>query len=282
MVRRNENRRLPRNFHKTFKPERQYINALMRFAAAGNSGDIQAIASATGIPTGVSSGKVPAIMDYCRGMGLIRLVNSDRTAIKKPELTNFGRVVLLEDPFLKTSITQWIVHLHLCGPLTGADIWYQTFFAGTSSLGMTFSRARLASHLELVYGVTKTNLIGPLVGTYEDEASLKTCGALTEEEGLIARKSAPVQDEFGFAYGAWMLQQMNEHFPKLRQVALTDLDNQAGWRTIPGWDPSSGIRVLELIERKGLIIVDRHMEPWLVQPRMTVEDAWRRVYDDLI
>ena len=55
--------RLPRNFHKTFKPERQYIHAMLRFAASGQEGDYQSIAAATGIPTGVSSGKVPAILD---------------------------------------------------------------------------------------------------------------------------------------------------------------------------------------------------------------------------
>jgi len=66
--------RLPRNFHKTFKPERQYITAMLRFAASGQEGNCQFIAASTGIPTGSSSGKVPAILDYCRGMGLIRLI----------------------------------------------------------------------------------------------------------------------------------------------------------------------------------------------------------------
>ena len=90
--------RLPRNFHKTFKPERQYINAMLRYAASDEEGDYQAIAASTGIPTGTSSGKVPAILDYCRGMGLIRLAVHDRSSIKNPDLTPFGRIVLLEDP----------------------------------------------------------------------------------------------------------------------------------------------------------------------------------------
>jgi hypothetical protein len=71
---------------------------MLRFAASGREGDYQFISAATGIPTGSSSGKVPAILDYCRGMGLIRLTGQERSAIKKPELTPFGRVVLLEDP----------------------------------------------------------------------------------------------------------------------------------------------------------------------------------------
>ena len=78
-----QNSRLSRNFHRTFKPERQYITSMLRFAASGAEGDAQAIAAATGIPTGASTGKVPAILDYCRGMGLVRLGGPDRSAVKK-------------------------------------------------------------------------------------------------------------------------------------------------------------------------------------------------------
>jgi hypothetical protein len=277
-----EHSRLPRNFHKTFKPERQYINAMLRYAASGEEGDYQAIAAATGIPTGVSSGKVPAILDYCRGMGLIRLTGPDRSSIKKPDLTPFGRIVLLEDPYLKTSVSQWIAHFNLCGPLTGADVWYQTFFSGTQAIGMNFSKAKLEAHLSVIYGVEKIGLIGPLVGTYEDDAAFKVCGVLSETGGTIVRRPAPIADEFGLGYGAWILQLVGDHFPKRRQISITDLDAIAGWRTIPGWDVSSLQQALGLVERKGLIEVDRHMEPWLLIPKAGPDEIWRRIYDDML
>lgn len=274
--------RLPRNFHRTFKPERQYINALLRYAAAGNEGDYQDIAAATGIPTGASTGKVPAILDYCRGMGLVRLAELDRSAVKKPELTPFGRIVLLEDPYLKVSISQWIAHFNLCSPITGADVWYQTFFQGTHALGMSFSRAKLESHLSVIYGVEKGGLIGPLIGTYEEDAAFRVCGVLYDTGGIITRKAAPVTDELALGYGAWMLQLIGDHFPKRQQISITDLDSMAGWRTIPGWDVSSLQRALQLIEHKGLIEVDRHMDPWLLLPQVRIDDAWRRIYDDIL
>ena len=274
--------RLPRNFHRTFKPERQYITAMLRFAASGAEGDAQAIAAATGIPTGASSGKVPAILDYCRGMGLIRLIGQERSAVKKPELTPFGRSVLLEDPYLTTGLSQWIAHLNLCGHLTGADVWYHVFFKGTQSLGMDFERTKLESYLSLVYGVEKSGLIGPLIGMYQDEAAFSACGALIESSTGILRKVAPINDEYGYAYGAWMLQLVADYFPKEGQISTTELDAQAGWRTIPGWDIGSHQRVLALVERKGLIEVDRHMEPWLLRPTTAAESAWKRIYDDLL
>ncbi len=274
--------RLPRNFHRTFKPERQYITAMLRFAASGAEGDAQAMAAATGIPTGASTGKVPAILDYCRGMGLIRLGGQERSAVKKPELTPFGRSVLLEDPYLKTGLSQWIAHLNLCSPMTGADVWYQVFFKGAQSLGMTFDRSKLESHLSLVYGVDKSGLIGPLVGMYQEEAAFSACAALTSSATTITRRPAPLNDEYGYAFGAWMLQLMTDHFPKQGQVSTTELDAQAGWRTIPGWDVGSHQRALALVERKGQIEVDRHMEPWLLRPKMSAESAWKRIYDDLL
>lgn len=274
--------RLPRNFHKSFKPERQYINALLRYAASGKSGDYQEIASETGIPMGVSSGKVPAIIDYCRGMGLIRLPGSSRTSIKKPDLTAFGRIVLLEDPFLKLNITQWLAHLNLCSPLCGAEVWYQTFFPGKQALGMAFERSQLETYLHSALKIDKSGIIGPLVGTYEDDAAFRTCGALSEKSGVITRKSAPVSDEFGFGYGAWLLQLVHDNFPKNGQISVVELDSVAGWRTIPGWDIDALQRVLQLVERKGLFTVDRHMEPWLLHPRMDLEAAWKLIFCDLI
>jgi hypothetical protein len=221
-------------------------------------------------------------LSYCRGMGLITLTGPERSAVKKPELTPFGRIVLLEDPFLKLGVSQWIAHLHLCGPITGADVWYQTFFAGTQSLGMAFDRAKLDGHLSLIYGTEKSGLIGPMIGMYEDDAAFKTCGALTEKSGTLTRKMAPVTEEMALGYGAWVLQLMSTHFPKLRQIPITDLDSAAGWRTIPGWDITNLQRVLELMVRKGAVTVDRHMEPWLIAPANDAEQAWRRIYDDLL
>ena len=274
--------RLPRNFHRTFKPERQYIHAMLRFAASGREGDAVAIGEATGIPTGASCGKVPAIIDYCRGMGLIVLTGPERSAVKRPELTAFGRIVLREDPYLALGATQWIAHLNLCGPITGADAWYHVFFDSAHALGASFTRVRLEEHLGIIYETARGGLIGPMVGMYEDAAAFAVCGVLAESDGVISRKEAPLTDEMGLGYGAWMLQLLKDHFPKRRQVTVSGLDAAAGWRTIPGWNSASLQRALDLVAQKGLIEVDRHMDPWLVAPLADPGQAWMRIYDDMV
>ncbi len=274
--------RLPRNFHKTFIPERQYIHAMLRFAASGREGNYQEIASATGIPMGKSSGKVPAILDYCRGMGLIRLIGNGRSAVKRLELTPLGRIVFLEDPHLKERTTQWIAHFNLCSVLTGAETWYQIFFVGSQALGMRFHRSHLEEYLSLVYNCNSKGVIGPVIRMYEDDAAFRACGVLSEEMDSIVRRPAPINAECGFAYGAWILQLIADHFPRANQITLAELDHKAGWKTIPGWNIDESHRAIDLVERKGIVAVDRQMNPWIIRPRLSAEETWGRMYDDLI
>jgi len=276
--------RLPRNFHKSFKPERQYIAAMMKFAASGYSGNFQRIADETGIPMGASSGKVPAILDYCRGMGLLDLSNDRvKSSTKEPKLTNFGRAVYLEDPYLKCEITQWISHMNLCKRYTGADVWFETFFQSALTLGTSFRRDQFEQHLSVVYGHHKgRNLIGPMIGMYQDSASFKRCGAIDDIDGRIVKRSAPIVEELVLGYGAWILQLIEEFFLEQCQVPITQLDQVCGWSTIPVWSSSDIQVILDLLTKKGVISLDRSMEPWLIQPRMSSTKAWENIYSDMI
>lgn len=125
---------LPLNFHKTFIPERRFIAALLEFAALDKQGNYQEISKETGIPMGKSSGKVPAILDYARGMGLIEFIGKRANSIKKPVLTTLGRVVYLEDKFLGEKMVQWLVHMNLCRNDIGAITWHKAFAKGRNIL----------------------------------------------------------------------------------------------------------------------------------------------------
>jgi len=274
--------RLSRNFHKSFKPERHYINYLLRFAATGKAGDFQEIARQTGIPVGSSSGKVPAIIDYCRGMGLITLAGNKPSSVKQPVPTMLGNIVLQEDPFLKAELTQWICHLNLCKVIGGAEAWHATFFHGRDKLGMEFTRESLEMHLKRVLNTDTSGLIGPMVGMYEDEASFGACAALSEEKNTIRRRAAPIGEEYAYGYGAWLLQLAQDHFPKQDQISILDLNTEAGCRDVPGWNIDSFQQVLSLMESKGILRVDRQMQPWLIQAKIRPEQALKSLYDDLI
>ena len=75
--------RLPVTFHRTFVPEMHYVAALLQYSASSEEGTEQEISVKTGIPTGKSDGKVPAIMGYASGMGLINVQPAGQPGKKK-------------------------------------------------------------------------------------------------------------------------------------------------------------------------------------------------------
>lgn len=273
---------LPRNFHRTFMPERCYINEMLRFAAAGKSGDYQVIAQETGIPMGKSTGKVPAILDYCRGMGMITIDEKNRSSVKSPELTPFGRIVLLEDPLVSERITQLIAHFNLCNPDNGADAWCHVFFRGRYILGMRFGREQLNDYLADIYGVQSKNLIGPMIRMYQDDASFLRAGILSETDNEIERLSAPSMREYSNAFAAWILSLMERFFPKNNQVAITEFERICGWQSISGWSDAQVSEILSILEAKSAIGVDRQMQPWIIRKHGDSKAWWLRMYEDLI
>ena len=274
--------RLPRNFHKTFMPERRYMNEMLRFAAAGKSGDYQVIAQETGIPMGKSTGKVPAILDYCRGMGMLAIDEENRSSVKSPELTPFGRIVLLEDPLVSERITQLIAHFNLCSLDNGADAWYHVFFRGRYTLGMRFGREQLNDYLADIYRVPNKNLIGPMIRMYQDDASFLRAGILSETGNEIERLSAPLMREYSNAFAAWILSLMERFFPKSNQITITEFEKICGWQSISGWSDAQVSEILSFLEAKSAIGVDRQMRPWIIRKHGNSEAWWLRIYEDLI
>lgn len=289
--------RLAKNFHRTFIPERQYLGELLKYAADGGEYEIQKIAEAIGIPTGDSSGKSIPTADYCRGMGLVSLV-MPATKDSKPTLalTPFGRTVFLEDKFFKEPFTQWLAHLHLCNEWRGADPWFYLFCEGMKVLGMTFSY-EAAKNLFLgnvIEDSTKRekgktsfekrfyNAFSPTWRMYSDDASFGLCGALQEKGNDYVRRTAPIRKEFAVGYAAWLAECMELAGRGNGQVSVDELEAQAGFRRISGWSQSEAQDVLDLLERKRLIEVDRHMRPWLVRFLQPSSTLWNHLFEDFL
>ena len=272
---------LPLNFHNSFKLERNYIRSLMNFAAGGGRGNIIEIRDATGIPSGEHSGKVLPTINYCIGMGLLTQDNKD--GVRSFELTNFGRQVKQKDGVLMDPITQWIGHFNMCNILTGAAAWVHTFVDGyPAPLGFTFSREQLEEHLRIYFPKAK-KLIGPLIGIYSEQNSLGICGVLLQEDSTsIVRKKPPLNDDMYAGYGAWLLQLIETFFPGKTQVTMTELQEATKWRNITGWSANEEGILLQELEKKSYLMVDRHMDPWLLTVIMPLSKAWQTVYADLI
>lgn len=202
--------------------------------------------------------------------------------IKKPNLTPFGRVVLLEDPYLKAEITQWIAHLNLCGEENGAEVWYQTFWNGTARLGPVFERDHLEDWLVSICETKSGGLIGPLISMYQEDASFARCGALLESGKQISRRTMPVRSDCAWGYTAWILSTMERIVHHGEQTTIPQLEKACGWRMLTGWSLADTERVFILVERKGALSIDRHMQPWILRAKMPASEAWRLLYSDMI
>lgn len=271
------------NFHNTFKPERNYIHALLAYVAEGKKGTLQEISEQTGIPMGESSGKTQPTIHYCLGMGLMTISPIKQSpGVKAFELTAFGKKVFCEDPYLMYPITQWIAHFFMCHPKTGAGAWAHCFAEGyPASLGRTFTNPELTAFLKMFYPTSK-KVVGPLLGMYTDNASFLTCGALKEDGANIVRATPPLNDEMYLGYGAWVIHLLEEFFPKQDQVPLSDFQDATKWLNITTWKPNELSVVLSELEKAGWIAIDRHMEPWLIIKHTDAKSAWQHIYDNIL
>jgi len=271
---------LPINFHKTFIPERRLIAALLEYAAKEKSGTYAEIAAETGIPMGASTGKVPAILDYARGMGLVELKAGVGSSVKNPVLTDFGRVVFLEDRMMGEPLTQWIAHMHLCRWDIGAHAWYQVFGVGRAVLGSSFTPDQLEEYLTNIFGPGQ-NRTGPIVRTYLDDAALRRASILSLEAETIRRKSAPLMSECAKAYAAHVLTLLDAAFSDRLQVTVSELSERTHWFDVCSWGTTDIDRALSLMESTGFVAVDRQMRPWVMERRCAANQVWASIYDDL-
>jgi len=246
----------------------------MEYAASGKSGSFKEISEETGIPMGESTGKLPAILSYAEGMGLIE---TDSTSVKQPVLTDFGRAVYQEDRFLGEEITQWLVHFNLCRRDIGAIAWNKVFAQGM--LGASFTKTQLEDYLVGVFG--GKNRTGPMLVTYYEDAALLRAGILKIDGETICRSKVPLISSFSTAYSAYMLSLIEVFFPSETQVTVTDFNEVTQWFNICFWNESEIEIALTMIGETGNISIDRQMRPWIIEKRRSSVELWPTIWDYL-
>jgi hypothetical protein len=271
---------LPLNFHRTFIPERHFIAALIEYAALERESSLQEISQETGIPMGKSTGKLPAIMDYCKGMGLIELKKSKDKGNKRPVLTPLGKIIYEEDKYLGEVLSQWLVHINLCRSDIGARVWHEVFAKGKDILGVSFTKQQLSDYLISISGVEKDR-IGPLITAYTDDSALGRAKVLTINGDLIVRNKAPIMPSWAIPYSVLIITLIDKFFPNENQVTITDFNNITHMFSICSWQEDDIVQLLYYIEAKGLVAVDRQVKPWILEKRADAEKMWASIFNDI-
>lgn len=271
---------LPINFHKTFIPERRLIAAFLEYAAIGGEGTLQEMSEETGIPTGKSTGKMPAIIDYCCGMGLVVVKPGSKKQHKKPVLTKFGEAVVINDKYLGEPLTQWLAHINLCRSDIGTKVWHKVFAQGRDVLGVSFSSEQIEDYLVSYFGSGKKRT-GPLLSVYSDDAALGRAKVITVAGENVIRHKAPILASWAVAYSAIILDLMESFFPDQTQVTLTDFTQKTYCFDVCLWEDTDIKTAFSLIENKGFIALDRQIRPWLIEKQVKSRAVWPRIFDDI-
>ena len=254
------------------------IGKLLNYVARGGFGTYKEMSIATGIPMGVSNGKMPAIYAYTLGMGLIVTKESD--GAKVPSLTRLGEKVYSEDEYLGLSITQWLAHINLCRKDIGAKTWNFTFASGSRVIGNSFTKTQLEEYLATKCGGGKDR-VGPLISTYLEDAALGRAEVILNQGDNYLRKKAPLSSSFVNGYSFALLLLLEAFFPGQGQVTLTDFEDSTSFFDICLWDEADREYMFSIIERKGFLTIDRQMKPWIIERRADSEEALKHLYDDI-
>lgn len=292
---------LPLNLPQTFLPERRLLAKLLAFAADHGNGDKEAISTATGIPTGKSTGKVEPMIRYAQGMGLIR---TERALGQwRLSLTPLGQTVRREDPFLSEAVTIWLLHLLLCRryglntpPRGIADPWFALFADSDFRLGPRFTAAAYLDWLTERHG-RKGYLLSVssvVLRSYLEPSSLAcspaTLSPLAVEgdpserlrDQWIVRQNAPGEPRFFPAVAAGFYLNWDELFTGESQLALTEFAEQSRFFTVLGWNESLIAHWLDWMADQGMLQLDRHTgTPILLRLRET-DFVVNGIYSELI
>jgi len=277
----NEYNLLPLNFHQTFIPERRYVSVLLEVIEDRFETTDKELSELTGIPMGISSGKLPAILAYAKGMGLISIKNGPK---KKISLTELGEIVKLEDLFLNEELTQWLCHFELCKKTTGTELWYQIFSRSFQNFSSSFSIKQLELFLEQQFGRSNRPLIGPAIRTYFEDASLSLVDVITlvpGEKDIYNINTPPLIDSFSFLY-SYILLSLWEETIELKndlQVTITDFNSSTELFNMLNLNSRQLEVFLSLIEAKNVIEIDKQMKPWILKKKCSAASVISKIYD---
>ena len=293
MVGSDKSQSLPLNFTQDFLPERQLIARLLVFAAENGSGDKIQISAETGIPTGESSGKVEPMIYYALGMGLIKTGKNSKCW--QLELTNLGKVIVEEDPYLSESVTLWLMHIMLCrrsslnDRIIGvADAWFALFAEGSLRLGNSFDQDAYLNYLIERHGTKGylKGLAGLVLRSYIETMCFGSINALLTEtldgQTLYLRQRAPIGYSYYPAYSASLFIIWDELYFDHDQISIDDLFIQSRFLSVLGWDRATAAPWLDWMTDHGLLQFDRQTGSSLALRLQSTERVISRIYSELV
>lgn len=265
------------NFHQTFKPEKQYIAAILELAQDATVRSVKEISSLTGIPNGKSSGKVEPHIIYAGCMGLISYEKKDSGyGLSR---TTLGEITYMEDPGLQENITILVCHCMMQRENDGAPLWSAIIKKIMPLYRTGIKKDMLLKELVIPFdGKATTKNIAPFWGSFDGFFS--SLGLLVDEGESIKIESLQYDKEFIYAYAIAFLTYWNEIYPGQDEITSIQMD-ELHFGEVFGWDMQSEYEVLEHLADKGVIRMNRQLMPYTILKLAEVEDFYFRLFSEL-
>lgn len=264
------------NFHLTFFPNMEYISKILSISGDGIERNKEEISVLTGIPTGVSSGKVVPHLEYAKLMGLINFqVLNQKYAI---ELLDFGKYVLKNDPYISEKITKLICHYFITSKISGAELWYFIF----RELGRKYNGAINLKDLEKDLANkfdAKKIVLNPFYKTYSE--SFGSLNMIAENENFLNINHLQYRKEYVYACGYTLLKELEELSGK-NEITMDTIEEKLMWRFAFGWTLQEEHRMYERIEEAGIIKINKQLTPLTIMPTKSSVEVINELYSFLL
>ena len=265
------------NFHQTFKPETQYIAAILEIADGAEYRNVKDISALTGIPNGKSSGKVEPHIYYASFMGLVDWDKQDGDY--KLSRTQLGEIVYQEDPGLQEELTILLCHSMMQREEKGAPLWSTVFKKILPSYKAGIKKDLLLKELEnALDGKVTTKNVAPFFGSYD---SFFDClRVLTDNNETIELGEMPYNKEFIFVYAITLLEYWNEHYKNQDEISSVQFE-QLHFGTVFGWNMQTEYEVLECLADADIIRMNRQLMPYTILRLANADDLVGELYSEL-
>lgn len=265
------------SFHESFPAQTIYLSELLKLASENYSGNKYEISNITGIPTGDTSGKVEPHIRYLEYMGLMTsYYESGKINIR---LTQLGKVIFQEDPFLMQDVTKRLLHYNLCRINIGAPQWSFLFRDYPYDFNTPIKLSNIIDNGKLIFG--KEIYLSALKSLYNngDFSSISPVEFIDKD---IIFKNCYINYECRNVYAYTLLKEIEDKKLENCEVTIDIILEEIKWQKGFGFDYETTIEVLDDLNHMGIIKFNKQLDPMTIITNRNSEDIIAFLYDSLI
>lgn len=263
------------NFHSTFKPQMIYIAKLLSLANKNFIGDENEISTITGIPTGQSTGKVLPHLHYAKYMGIIDFEKENGKI--NIRTTKLGQIIGQEDPYLLEDITRLLLHYNITDIENGAPHWSYLFKVFNYDLEEEYSFKNIEKSFQEYFG--KINLkMGVVKGSYQDE-SFELIRLIEVDGDSIKFNLSYSRIDFINIYTYTLIKSIEQYYNDINEITIDQIINELKWNKPFGFDYDTTLLLLDEIEDRGYITINKQLSPITVIKLIDSDDIISKIYE---